>query len=142
MLYIPYTYSLHLLLIPIPYTYPLHLFLTHIAYTYHCMFIYNHISLLHSTPRCKIVDIHLSYKIVDKHLSYKIVYKHISPLHSTPRCKIVDKHLSLLAPKHVETRFVKIDVEKCQFLAERLRIVVMPTIALVREGKVLDYVVG
>ena len=60
----------------------------------------------------------------------------------SPRCKIVDKHLQLLATKHVETRFVKIDVEKCKFLVERLRIVVMPTICLVREGKTVDYIVG
>ena len=61
---------------------------------------------------------------------------------ATERCKIVDKHLNLLAQKHVETRFVKIDAEKSKFLVERLRIVVLPTICLVREGKTVDYVVG
>ncbi|XP_071504934.1 thioredoxin domain-containing protein 9-like [Diadema antillarum] len=61
---------------------------------------------------------------------------------STERCKIVDKHLALLAPKHVETRFLKINAEKCPFLAERLRIVVIPTIALIKEGKTKDYIVG
>lgn len=61
---------------------------------------------------------------------------------STFRCKIVDKHLTLLAPKHVETRFVKINAEKCQFLVERLRIVVIPTICLAKDGKTVDYVVG
>ena len=30
--------------------------------------------------------------------------------------------------KHIESRFVKIDAEKCPFLAERLSIVLMPTI--------------
>ncbi len=35
---------------------------------------------------------------------------------STYRCQIVDKHLKLLAPKHLETRFVKINAEKCPFL--------------------------
>merc|ERR1719199_888692 len=35
---------------------------------------------------------------------------------STERCKIVDMHLSQLAPKHIETRFVKINAEKCPFL--------------------------
>jgi len=35
---------------------------------------------------------------------------------ATFRCKIVDKHLKLLAPKHVEAMFCKIDAEKCPFL--------------------------
>lgn len=34
----------------------------------------------------------------------------------TPRCKIVDMHLKILAQKHVETRFVKLDVERAPFL--------------------------
>lgn len=61
---------------------------------------------------------------------------------STFRCKIVDKHLAALAPKHLETKFVKINVEKCPFLVERLRIKVLPTICIVKEGKTIDYVVG
>jgi hypothetical protein len=61
---------------------------------------------------------------------------------STFRCKIVDKHLHDLAPKHLETKFVKINVEKCPFLVERLRIKVLPTICIVKEGKTTDYVVG
>ncbi|XP_071786754.1 thioredoxin domain-containing protein 9-like [Asterias amurensis] len=58
------------------------------------------------------------------------------------RCKIVDKHLQILAPKHMETRFLKINVEKSPFLAERLKIVVIPTIALISGGQTKDYIVG
>lgn len=61
---------------------------------------------------------------------------------STPRCKIVDKHLEILAPRHIETRFVKIDAERSKFLVDRLRIKIMPTICLAREGKTIDYVAG
>lgn len=61
---------------------------------------------------------------------------------STHRCNILDKHLGLIAQKHLEARFVKLDAEKSPFLAERLRIVVLPTIALVRNGKTVDYIVG
>ncbi|XP_058738904.1 thioredoxin domain-containing protein 9 homolog [Vicia villosa] len=57
-------------------------------------------------------------------------------------CKVVDKHLSLLAKQHIETRFVKINAEKSPFLAERLKIIVLPTIALIKNTKVDDYVVG
>ncbi|XP_044222568.1 thioredoxin domain-containing protein 9 isoform X1 [Thunnus albacares] len=61
---------------------------------------------------------------------------------STFRCKILDKHLAILAKKHVETKFVKLNVEKAPFLTERLRIKVIPTLALLIDGKTKDYVVG
>ena len=61
---------------------------------------------------------------------------------STFRCKIVDKHLDILARKHVETKFIKINAEKCQFLVDRLRIKVMPTICLAKDGKTVDFIVG
>lgn len=38
----------------------------------------------------------------------------------TPRCAIVDMHLKLLAKKHIETRFVKLDVERAPFLTGTL----------------------
>lgn len=37
---------------------------------------------------------------------------------------------------------VKVHAEKAPFLTERLRIVVLPTLALIKNGKVDDYVVG
>ncbi|XP_045203350.2 thioredoxin domain-containing protein 9-like [Mercenaria mercenaria] len=61
---------------------------------------------------------------------------------STFRCKIVDKHLELLAPKHLETKFIKINAEKCKFLVDKLRIVVLPTICIAIDGKTQDYIVG
>ncbi len=61
---------------------------------------------------------------------------------STFRCKIVDKHLEQLARQHTECKFVKINAEKAFFLVERLKIKVMPTIALVKDNKPVDYVVG
>ncbi|KAK6916501.1 Thioredoxin domain [Dillenia turbinata] len=57
-------------------------------------------------------------------------------------CKVMDKHLSALAKQHIETRFVKIHAEKSPFLAEKLKIIVLPTLALIKNAKVDDYVVG
>ncbi|XP_062089787.1 thioredoxin domain-containing protein 9 homolog [Humulus lupulus] len=57
-------------------------------------------------------------------------------------CKVMDKHLSILAKQHIETRFVKINAEKSPFLSEKLKIVVLPTLALIKNTKVDDYVVG
>ncbi|XP_026563337.1 thioredoxin domain-containing protein 9 [Pseudonaja textilis] len=61
---------------------------------------------------------------------------------STFRCLIFDKHLTILAKKHIETKFIKLNVEKSPFLCERLRIKIIPTLALVKDGKTQDYVVG
>ncbi|KAK1269614.1 hypothetical protein QJS04_geneDACA005201 [Acorus gramineus] len=57
-------------------------------------------------------------------------------------CKVMDKHLHILAKQHIETRFLKIHAEKSPFLTEKLRIVVLPTLALIKNTKVDDYVVG
>ena len=61
---------------------------------------------------------------------------------STPRCQIMDMHMAKLAREHTGTRFVKIDAERAPFLAERLRIIMLPTVACVIKGKVKDYVMG
>ncbi|TVU42170.1 hypothetical protein EJB05_08562, partial [Eragrostis curvula] len=57
-------------------------------------------------------------------------------------CKVLDKHLLILAKQHVETRFIKVHAEKAPFLTEKLRIAVLPTLAIVKNAKVEDYVVG
>uniref|UniRef100_N1QX79 Thioredoxin domain-containing protein n=1 Tax=Aegilops tauschii TaxID=37682 RepID=N1QX79_AEGTA len=56
--------------------------------------------------------------------------------------QVMDKHMSILAKQHVETRFIKVHAEKAPFLTEKLRVVVLPTLALVKNAKVEDYVVG
>ena len=61
---------------------------------------------------------------------------------STWRCKILDKHLTTLAPKHIEAKFIRIDAEKSPFLVKRLRVVVLPTIALIKDSKSADFIVG
>lgn len=58
------------------------------------------------------------------------------------RCKIVDKHLRILASKHMEAKFCKVNAEKCPFLTQRLRIKVIPSIALICDSKTKDYIVG
>jgi len=58
------------------------------------------------------------------------------------RCKILDKHLAALAPKHVETKFCKIDATKCPFLTDRLKIRVIPTMAVIKDSKTKDYIIG
>lgn len=61
---------------------------------------------------------------------------------TSERCKILDMHLKILAPKHIETKFVKLNAEKCPFLAERLKIKVIPTIVLISKSIMVDRIVG
>ena len=60
----------------------------------------------------------------------------------TPRCQIVDAHLEKLSRTHLETRFIRVDVEKNPFLVERLGIILMPTIVLIKDGKTEHSILG
>ncbi|XP_036355897.1 thioredoxin domain-containing protein 9-like [Octopus sinensis] len=61
---------------------------------------------------------------------------------STFRCKILDKHLTILAAKHVETFFGKVDVEKSPFLVSRLKIRILPTMVPVVDGMAKEHILG
>jgi thiol-disulfide isomerase/thioredoxin len=58
------------------------------------------------------------------------------------RCKIVDKHLALLAPQYLPVKFARIDAKKTPFFVDKLKISVLPTIVLFKDGKVVDRIVG
>mmetsp|Transcript_36730 Transcript_36730/g.80015 ORF Transcript_36730/g.80015 Transcript_36730/m.80015 type:complete len:221 (-) Transcript_36730:60-722(-) len=57
-------------------------------------------------------------------------------------CKVMDKHMSELASRHIETRFARIDAEKSPYLTEKLKIWMLPTLALIKNEKIIDYIVG
>jgi len=57
-------------------------------------------------------------------------------------CDAMERLLSQLAPKHLEAKFVMVDAEKCPFLADRMRVTVLPTVAALVEGKAEGYQVG
>ncbi len=61
---------------------------------------------------------------------------------TTWRCEIFDKHLQVLAARHLETRFIKINAEKAPFLAQRLDVTVIPTIICTKENFTADRLVG
>ncbi|KAK4360531.1 hypothetical protein RND71_019483 [Anisodus tanguticus] len=48
------------------------------------------------------------------------------------RCKIMDKHLKSLAPKHVDTKFLKLDAENAPFFVTKLGIKTLPCVILFR----------
>jgi hypothetical protein len=57
-------------------------------------------------------------------------------------CEVMAKHLEVVAQKHVETLVCRINAEKSPFLTERLKIWMLPTLCLVRNTQVTDYIVG
>lgn len=61
---------------------------------------------------------------------------------ATERCKILDKHLAILAPRHPETLFIKVDVEKCPFLCTRLNVKVLPCVKIIKGGEVRKTLTG
>lgn len=71
---------------------------------------------------------------------------------TTRMCDVFHRHLEKLAPKHLETRFVKINVDGCDkdggsgggatFLVEKLGIVVMPTLLIVKDRKAHHHIRG
>jgi thiol-disulfide isomerase/thioredoxin len=68
---------------------------------------------------------------------------------TTTTCDILHNHLQKLASQHLETKFVKINVEGCEqgsngasFLVEKLGIVILPTLVLIKNRKVIHHLHG
>ncbi|EOA26112.1 hypothetical protein CARUB_v10019538mg [Capsella rubella] len=58
------------------------------------------------------------------------------------RCKIMDKHLKTLAPRHVDTKFIKVDAENAPFFVTKLAIKTLPCVVLFSKGIAMDRLVG
>ena len=58
------------------------------------------------------------------------------------RCKIMDRHLNALARKHFRVKFIKLDVEKCGFIVDKLKIKTLPAVYSFKNGIVIDRLVG
>jgi len=68
---------------------------------------------------------------------------------TTRFCDVFHAHLTKLARKHLETKFVKVNVQDCDthgggasFLVERLGIVIMPTLVLIKDRKAFHHMTG
>ncbi|MED6170521.1 Thioredoxin domain-containing protein plp3b [Stylosanthes scabra] len=58
------------------------------------------------------------------------------------RCKIMDKHLKSLSPKHIDTKFIKLDAENAPFFVAKLAIKTLPCVILFRQGVAVDRLIG
>ncbi|XP_041018849.1 thioredoxin domain-containing protein PLP3A-like isoform X2 [Juglans microcarpa x Juglans regia] len=50
------------------------------------------------------------------------------------RCKIMDKHLKSLAPRHIGTKFIKVDAENAPFFIAKLGVKTLPCVILFRHS--------
>ena len=60
------------------------------------------------------------------------------------KCKVMDHHLKKLAdnPRHLSCKFVRIDAEKAPFFVVKLKIKVMPTVIVFKDGQTMDRKLG
>lgn len=58
------------------------------------------------------------------------------------RCRIAEMHLQKIAYDHPECKFIQIDVQKCPFLVQKLLVVVLPTVAMFKDGIKVDEMNG
>jgi len=58
------------------------------------------------------------------------------------RCRIMDEHLSALSQKHLQTRFLKVDVEHAAFLITKLNIKTLPCVVAFVDGIMTDKIIG
>ncbi|EED18450.1 NTP binding protein, putative [Talaromyces stipitatus ATCC 10500] len=58
------------------------------------------------------------------------------------RCTVMDEHLRLLAPRHHEVRFARIDVRNCPFVVEKLNIRVLPCVIGFVDGNGKERIIG
>ncbi|KAJ3012202.1 UNVERIFIED_CONTAM: hypothetical protein HDU68_001332 [Siphonaria sp. JEL0065] len=58
------------------------------------------------------------------------------------RCQIMDRHLGTMARKYPKTRFIKIDVEVCPFLVDRLQVKVLPCVIPFLNGVSNERLIG
>jgi hypothetical protein len=69
---------------------------------------------------------------------------------SSRHCDVFHAHLEKLSKQHLETRFCKINVEGCDgpdggpasYLVEKLGIVCMPTLVLIKDRKAIHHIRG
>jgi thiol-disulfide isomerase/thioredoxin len=58
------------------------------------------------------------------------------------KCKIMDGYLQELAPAMLAVKIVKVDVERCPFLVEKLKVNVLPCLVLFHNDVAVDRVLG
>lgn len=58
------------------------------------------------------------------------------------RCKIMDMHLATISRTHVESKFAKLDAEKCPFFVNKLAIQMLPCVICFMDGVAFDRIDG
>lgn len=79
--------------------------------------------------------------IMDITTSTKLVVVHFAKS-DFGRCGVMDGHLEYLAPRHFDTRFVKINVDNAPFLVTKLKVQILPCVISFIDGLGVDRILG
>ena len=82
----------------------------------------------HGTYRLSTQDEFLDQVTTSKWVALHFFHKEFE------RCKIIDHHLQLIAPVHLECKFINIDSEKCPFFVQKLQVKTLPTLVIFCDG--------
>lgn len=63
-------------------------------------------------------------------------------LETFKKCQILDDQLKIIAEKHLQVKFVRINVQDCPFLIEKLKIKILPCVISYKDGIEVDRSVG
>ena len=58
------------------------------------------------------------------------------------KCKVMDHHLKIVAEKHLECKFLRIEAQKAPFFCTKLKVVTLPTVLVLQNGIVVNRLVG
>jgi len=79
--------------------------------------------------------------LMDMTTEIKYVVVHFSK-DDFAKCGVMDSHLTSLAPKHLDTRFLKMNVDNAPFLVTKLKVQVLPCVLAFIDGVSVDRIVG
>jgi len=86
------------------------------------------------------------HEYTEKELIHKCAKENYCVVHfyheSFERCKVLDRHLSEIAPKHLDTLFMKVEAKKASFLVEKFKVKTLPTTCVFVDQEMVAKFIG
>jgi len=86
------------------------------------------------------------HEYTEKELIHKCAKENYCVVHfyheNFERCKVLDKHLREIAPKHLDTLFMKVEARKAAFLVEKFKVKTLPTTCVFVDQEMVAKFIG
>jgi len=86
------------------------------------------------------------HEYTEKELIHKCAKENYCVVHfyheNFERCKVLDRHLKNIAPKHLDTLFMKIEAKKASFLVEKFKVKTLPTTCVFVDQELVAKFIG